>query len=72
MSNLASKFSEDEVLIIFEAARVALADGDIFDKISEEMDIHDDDMVAVRDKLGEVLSDEGHPNAFGAKEEEDD
>jgi hypothetical protein len=56
--SIANKFSEDELVIIFEAARAALADGDTFDRLAVDMDIADDEMVQVRDKLSVVMNEE--------------
>ena len=44
-------FSEEEQGIIFEAARVALADAENFDNIAVEMDLSDEAMTEVRDHL---------------------
>ena len=45
------KLNHEETIIVLEAARIALSDGDIFDRIAEEMDISDADLASVRDKL---------------------
>ena len=37
--------------IVLEIARVALADADLFDQMAEELDLSDEVMLSVRDKV---------------------
>lgn len=45
------RLKPEEALVVFEAARIALADADIFDMIADTMDIADSDLSEIRDKL---------------------
>lgn len=51
-------FSPDNIVNLLEAARVALADADIFDELADQMDLSDDEMVALRDKLQTFMDEE--------------
>lgn len=44
-------FEYEERLIIYEAARIALADNDVFAQIADEMDLNDEKLISVRTKL---------------------
>lgn len=44
-------FNREELLIIFEAARIAMADGEVFDRIAEDMDLADEAMKGIQEKL---------------------
>ena len=44
-------FSEEDQIILFEAARVALADAETFDNIAVEMDLSDKQMTELRNHL---------------------
>jgi hypothetical protein len=46
---------DDELLIVFEAARIALADADVFDGIAESMDLSDKELRRVREKLSAFM-----------------
>ena len=48
-------FSDSELLVLLEAARVTLADADVFDQIAEDMDIADGPMRSLRDRLQAYL-----------------
>lgn len=48
-------FDKEELLHIFEFARVAMADGDIFDQIGEDMDLADVYLMYLREKLNEFM-----------------
>ena len=50
-----TQFTEEQLLIIFEAARIALGDADIFDNLAEQMDISDDVMKKAHETLLEYL-----------------
>jgi hypothetical protein len=47
---------EDELIIILEGFRVALADADTFDSMAEEMDISDDVMWNLREKVSDFMN----------------
>ena len=49
-------FTQEEILTILEAARVAMADGDVFDMLARKMDISDDEMIRIREKLTKAMS----------------
>lgn len=51
-------FDPEEEIVIFEAARVALADAEMFDRLAEELDLTDDEMVELREKLQSVMDEE--------------
>ena len=44
-------FTDSDLITIFELARVALADADIYDDMCEELDISDKSMGKLADKL---------------------
>lgn len=44
-------FTNSELTVIFEAARIALADVDIFDDLCDQMDIDDTELYDIREKL---------------------
>lgn len=48
--------SEDETTILFEMAKRALADGDLFDEMANHLDLSDATMLALREKLDRYLS----------------
>ena len=45
----------DDVLTYLEAARVALADEDVFDWLADRLDISDDEMIRLQEQLNEYL-----------------
>jgi len=45
------EYSAGEMLIIKEAARLALADADVFDDIAGAMDVADQVLINIREKL---------------------
>lgn len=51
-------FTEDDMVIVFEAARVVLADAEVFDKIAEELDLSDEEMIKIRDKIQFVMDED--------------
>lgn len=51
-------FTQEEILTILEAARVGMADADVFDMLAEKMDIADDEMIRIREKLTKVMQSE--------------
>lgn len=58
MSALSDKFTDEELLILLEAARITLSDGDTYDMCVDLMDIDDDIMKALQEKLAAVLNKE--------------
>jgi hypothetical protein len=44
-------FTDDELVTLLECARLALADGEIFDLMCDLLDITDEDMKVLREKL---------------------
>lgn len=49
------KFTTSETLTILEAARVALADAETFDKIAEDLCLEDGELQSLRDRLAAAL-----------------
>jgi hypothetical protein len=47
---------EDELLIILEGFRVALSDANTFDSMAEEIDISDDVMWNLREKVSDFMN----------------
>ena len=43
--------SDDEILTVFEIARMGLRDAEVFDECIETFDISDDKLSALRDKI---------------------
>jgi hypothetical protein len=52
---LIGSLTESELTSLLEAARVALADGDIAAQIADSMDISDSDLSAMQDRLHSIL-----------------
>ena len=48
--------SDEELLVVLEAARIALSDGEMFYTLAAEMDISDSFMCEVRDKLEKEMN----------------
>lgn len=48
-------FSEEELLVFLEFARIAMADGEVYDKIAEKMDLSDDYLKPLIEKMQTVL-----------------
>jgi hypothetical protein len=46
---------EENITIYLEAARVAMADADIFDHIAEQLDISDEELIWLREDLQKYL-----------------
>ena len=44
-------FPNNEMVIILKCARIALADGEIFDEIAEEFEISDDYLKEIQEKI---------------------
>ena len=51
MKGLKSHFTDEELIIILEAARIAMADEDISAYIGEETDLSFDEMLRISDKV---------------------
>jgi hypothetical protein len=55
MHELVGSLTESELTSLLEAARVALADGEIAAQIVESMDISDSELSAMQDRLHKLL-----------------
>lgn len=53
---LVAPFVVGELITIFEAARVALADADTFDAIAESLDISDWELKSLQEKLNNHMN----------------
>ena len=53
-------FTEEEICELLSAADAALADADAFDMVAAKLDLSDDYMVELRDKLSAYLGDESN------------
>ena len=53
-------FTEEEICELLSAADAALADADAFDMVAAKLDLSDDYMVELRDKLSVYLDDESN------------
>ena len=51
-------FDHEEILTLMECASVALADASVFDFIVEKLDISDESMIELREKLHNYLNEE--------------
>ena len=49
-------FTYEELTIIFEAANLGISDAEIFDYIAENLDISDDEIKRISDKLYEFMN----------------
>lgn len=49
--NPAFNFSASELITLLEAARITLADADLFDGIADSLDISDEELKSLQDKL---------------------
>lgn len=49
-------FGPEEINILFEAARVALSDGETYDMLVDQLDLSDVSMKELQDKLERVMS----------------
>ena len=49
-------FTDEELTIIFEAANLGISDAEIFDYVAENLDISDDEMKRISDKLCEFMN----------------
>ena len=48
----------DDEMAVLEIARVALADGEIFDHVAEELDMSDEEMQKLRDRIIKITDQE--------------
>lgn len=55
ISNFISGLTESELVAILEAARVALADAEIAEKIGERMDLSDPDINLLQHKVHVIM-----------------
>lgn len=56
MSHPLKYFSDSDLTIVAEVARVALADGTVFEAIADEMDLCDEEMLRIRDELEKITN----------------
>lgn len=56
LRKLVAEIPESDLIAILEAARIALADGDIACEISESMDISDSRLSELQDQLQKLLA----------------
>jgi len=61
-------FDKEETEIICEAAAHAFADAEMFDKIAEYLDIADEELVKIRERLNDYLNGEKRDCCDGCKE----
>ncbi len=52
-------FTESEQTTLYEAARIALGDAETFDRLAEDLDIKDDHLTALREKLQTFMDNQG-------------
>jgi alkyl hydroperoxide reductase subunit AhpF len=50
------KFTDEQVLTLLEMVRVAMSDAEIADSIADKMDMSDEELISLREKLTEELS----------------
>lgn len=50
---------DSDLIVVMEAARFALADAEMFDRIATDMDITDEEMADIRDRLVLSMNDKG-------------
>jgi hypothetical protein len=48
-------YTDSEVLVLLELARISLADGEVYDKMAERMDLSDEYLKSLQEKLEEDL-----------------
>lgn len=53
--NALSKMNESELIAVVEAARIALADAEIAEKIGEKMDISDAEINHLQNKCHQIM-----------------
>jgi hypothetical protein len=56
-SEFFKEFNPEEQLCLLEVAHQALGDADVFDELVQKMDIADEELADVRDRLYDYLSD---------------
>jgi hypothetical protein len=49
-------FTDEELVTLLEAARMTLGDADLFVGIAESLDIHDDELKALQEKLNNHMN----------------
>lgn len=54
-------FNESEMLVLMEAARIGFRDADDFDEIADKLDIADEDLCDLRDRLQVAMGDDPYP-----------
>ena len=54
MDELMENFDKEERSIILELARISLSDADIYNKVAEELDLSDDFLKGLQEKIESV------------------
>jgi hypothetical protein len=55
-NNVDLMFNSDDRTVIYEAARIALSDADIFQHIADEMDASDEHLIQIRNILEKYMN----------------
>lgn len=55
IKDIQETFSPSDLIVVLEAARIAFADGDIHDRLAEVMDIEDEELIQIRDRLHNLM-----------------
>lgn len=53
--DLAKTFSNSEMLTVLELARVALTDAEVYDYMADKLDMSDEDMKSLQEKLEKYM-----------------
>ena len=69
--SLIEKFTEEELLILLEAARIGFSDADAFDEIADKLDIAGGVLLDLRDKLAEEMDREPEPETEWDKQKKE-
>ena len=56
MSHELKYFSDIELTVVAEVARIALADEIVFDTIADEMDLADEELLKIREKIESITN----------------
>jgi len=56
MNTVTHPFTDEELIVIFEAANQSIGDANIFDTIAEKLDLSDKEMSRIADKLYEFMN----------------
>jgi hypothetical protein len=56
IKQLTEEFDESDLITLLEAASIGLSDSETFDTIAESMDLSDEVMVSLRERLHEFMN----------------